>query len=94
MRKILNEKTETVKVINDNVHKLPFVISIPHSGLYLTSEMSRRLKKEVILANMDWYLPELYAFLENLEFTVVVNNISRYVIEILIVLALKNIQNP
>ena len=81
MCKILDEKTETVKVINDNVHKLPFVISIPHSGLYLTSEMSRKLKEEVILANMDWYLPELYAFLEKLEFTVVVNNISRYVID-------------
>ena len=64
MRKILDEKTEIVKVINDNVHKLPFVISVPHSGLYLTREMSGKLKEDAILANMDWYLPELYSFLE------------------------------
>lgn len=81
MRKILDEKTEMVKVINDGVHNLPFVISIPHSGLYITSEMCSKLKENTILANMDWYLPELYAFLKELHFTVVINNISRYVID-------------
>lgn len=81
MHKILDKKTKTLNVINNNVNKLPFVISIPHSGLYLTSEMNNKLKKDAILANMDWYLPELYSFLEELGFTVVINNISRYVID-------------
>ena len=43
--------------------------------------MNNKLKENVILANMDWYLPELYSFLEELGFTVVINNISRYVID-------------
>lgn len=81
MRKILNEKIEIVKVINGNIHKLPFVVSIPHSGLYLTSEMNAKLREKSILANMDWYLPELYSFLEELGFTVIINNVSRYVID-------------
>lgn len=82
MYKILDEKVEKVKIINDGVHKLPFVISIPHSGLYLTKKMTEQLKDDLILANMDWYLPELYSFLEKLGFTVIINNVSRYVIDV------------
>ena len=81
MHKILDEKVEIVKVINSNIHKLPLIISIPHSGLYLTNEMNQNLKEKTILANMDWYLPELYSFLEQLEFTIIINNISRYVVD-------------
>lgn len=81
MHKILDEKVERVKIVNDNVHNFPFVISIPHSGLYLTDEMNNKLKEDVILSNMDWYLPELYSFLEEMGFTMVINNVSRYVID-------------
>lgn len=81
MHKILDEKAEIVKVINSNINKIPFIISIPHSGLYLTSEMNEKLRKDSILANMDWYIPELYSFLEELGFTVIINNVSRYVID-------------
>lgn len=80
LRKLLDNNTEIIKVINENVNKLPFVISIPHSGLYITKEMNKKLNN-VILANMDWYLPELFEFLEKLGFTMVINNISRYVID-------------
>lgn len=81
MHKIIDKNTEIIKVINKDINKIPFVISIPHSGLYLTEEMNNKLIDGVILANMDWYLPELYTFLEDLGFTVVINNISRYVID-------------
>lgn len=81
MHSILDEHTERIKIINGNNHDLPFVISIPHSGLYITREMNSKLKDDIILANMDWYLPELYNFLENLGFTVIINNVSRYVID-------------
>ena len=80
MYKLLNKETEIITVINENLHNLPFVISIPHSGQYITKEMNSKLN-DVILANMDWYLPELYNFLEELDFTVIVNNISRYLID-------------
>ena len=30
---------------------------------------------------MDWYLPNLYSFLKDLEITTIVNNVSRYVID-------------
>ena len=81
MRKILNESVGNITVINDRDNKLPFVISIPHSGLYITKEMNDKLNDNVILSNSDWYLKELYSFLEELGFTIVINNINRYTID-------------
>lgn len=81
MHRILEKYTNCIKIINEDVHNLPFVISIPHSGLFITTEMNNKMKDGVILANMDWYLPQLYDFLESLGFTVVINNVSRYVID-------------
>ena len=44
-------------VINTSVHMIPEVISIPHSGTYLTQQMKQSLKPNVILPNTDWSLP-------------------------------------
>lgn len=50
MYKLLNRKIEPIKIINENIHNFPFVISIPHSGLYITKQMAINLKSDVILA--------------------------------------------
>lgn len=68
-------------VLNKDNHEIPIVISIPHSGLLLTKEMTNNLVDDLILPNADWYLPKLYSFLEKLGFTVIINNMSRYVID-------------
>ncbi len=49
-------------VINEFVHTIPAVISIPHSGTYLTQQMKQNLKPDIVLPNTDWYLPVLYSF--------------------------------
>lgn len=79
--RIINDRESPVYVLNRDLHDLPFVISIPHSGVCITDIMERNLRSDAILANMDWYLPELYDFLENMGFTVVINRMSRYVID-------------
>lgn len=81
MIKILNNKTDKIKTFNLTNHKLPFVISIPHSGIYISERMDNKLLDNVIFPSMDWYLPELYSFLEELGFTTIINNISRYEID-------------
>ena len=81
LHRIINDYESPVYVVNRERHELPFVISIPHSGTYITDAMERNLKDNTILANMDWYLPELYDFLANMSFTVVINRMSRYVID-------------
>ena len=79
--KLITNNSNRYKIINENKDAYPVVFSIPHSGILITEEMKKSLKKECILANMDWYLPQLYDFLEDMGFTVLINNISRYVID-------------
>ena len=79
--RIIDDRESLAYVLNRDLHELPFVISIPHSGVSITDIMERNLKSDAILANMDWYLPELYDFLENMGFTVIINRMSRYVID-------------
>ena len=69
-------------VINEFVHTIPAVISIPHSGTYLTQQMKQNLKPDIVLPNTDWYLPVLYSFLQQLGYTVIVNHTSRYVADV------------
>jgi formiminoglutamase len=68
-------------VYNENINKTPYVISIPHSGTYIPKDIKNKFKKDIILPNMNWFLKELYDFLPSLNFTVIENNISRYVID-------------
>lgn len=65
-------------IYNSENHRFPLVVSIPHSGIQLTREMQETLLPDVVLSNMDWYLPQFYAFLVKWGVTVLVNPISRY----------------
>jgi len=47
----------------------------------ISEKMYSNLIENTILANMDWYLPQLYDFLSDMGFTTIINNISRYVID-------------
>ncbi len=81
LHRMIGDHELPVCVVNRDRQELPFVISIPHSGTCITHTMERNLQDDVILANMDWYLPELYDFLADMGFTVVINRMSRYVID-------------
>lgn len=43
--------------------------------------MKDNLLDNVIFSNIDWYLPQLYSFLDKLGFTTIINNITRYEID-------------
>lgn len=72
---------DNIEIWNKYNNKIPIIVSIPHSGTYLPVTMKEKLIDNIILANMDWYLPKLYSFLHNLGITTLVNNVSRYVID-------------
>lgn len=76
------ENTNSYYTINENNHEIPVVISIPHSGIYIDDKMKDKLLDNVVFPNTDWYLPELYSFLEELGFTVVVNKMNRHLIDV------------
>lgn len=70
-----------IEIWNDGKNKIPIIVSMPHSGTYIPQTMKENLVDNLILANMDWYLPNLYSFLKDLEITTIINNVSRYVID-------------
>lgn len=70
-----------IEIWNNDKNKVPIIVSIPHSGTYIPQTMKKELIDSVILANIDWYLPNLYSFLKDLEITTIINNVSRYVID-------------
>lgn len=58
------------------------IVSIPHSSYNITSEMKKNINSQVILANNDWFLNELYSFLNELNIITISANYSRYVIDV------------
>jgi len=61
----------------------PVLVSMPHSGLLLTPEVERGLTEQAKkLPDTDWYIPELYDFLEPLGVGCIQANYSRYVIDL------------
>ena len=73
---------KTITTFNLHKHDFPFVISIPHSGEYITPKMKSNLQDNVIFSNIDWYLPKFYYFLKEMGFTTIINRVSRYVIDV------------
>ncbi len=61
----------------------PILVSMPHSGLALSSIVKKGLtEKAKALPDTDWYLPELYDFLPELGIGSIQANYSRYVIDL------------
>ncbi len=71
-----------IEVWNEYNHTIPIIVSIPHSGTFLPKRMKEKLYENILLPNMDWYLNELYSFLKDLEITTLINDTSRYVIDV------------
>lgn len=63
---------------NEYDHTRAIVISLPHSGTWVPSEMQQALLPTAILANTDWFLPALYAFLPAAGCTTITNQVNRY----------------
>lgn len=66
-------------LFNADVHSFPLVVSLPHSGTYVSAEMKAALLPDAVLTNVDWFLRELYSFLQPLDVTMIQNNVCRYV---------------
>ncbi|WP_125568475.1 N-formylglutamate amidohydrolase [Companilactobacillus insicii] len=63
---------------NPDSNEYPVIFSIPHSGTRIPEDM-KLILNQVPLTNTDWFLKELYNFIPELGFTLIQNNINRYV---------------
>ena len=70
------------ELLNGERHDFPVCVSIPHSGTLLPEEMEKLLLQGVVSANTDWFLPELYGFLERRGVTVLIDRYSRYAADV------------
>ena len=63
--------------------KSPLVVSMPHVGTHIPTWLTPRFTEDALaLSDTDWYLDELYDFLEALDATVIIATHSRYVIDL------------
>lgn len=69
-------------ILNQDTHRLPFVVSIPHSGIELPETVRSCMHDTLSLTGTDWLLPELYDFLSDQEITVIRAPFSRYLIDV------------
>lgn len=74
--------TSYIKIRNPDCHQYPVILSFPHSGTYLPDTVRAKLVDGLILPNTDWYLPELYSGILQLPVTAIINEASRYVIDV------------
>ena len=59
------------------------LVSMPHVGTQLPGWLIPRMSKEAMdLPDTDWYLEELYDFLDELDVTLIAANYSRYVVDL------------
>jgi N-formylglutamate deformylase len=63
--------------------KLPLLISIPHMGTYLPSELREDMTNVVGgVPDTDWHLDQLYDFAANMGASMICARVSRYVIDL------------
>ncbi|MDH2431198.1 N-formylglutamate deformylase [Pokkaliibacter sp. MBI-7] len=63
--------------------KLPLLISMPHTGTWLTDAVAAGLTEEALkLQDTDWHMPRLYDFAEAMGASLLMANYSRYVVDL------------
>jgi N-formylglutamate deformylase len=62
---------------------IPLLVSFPHVGTDIPSSMARHMTPAaLLLADTDWHLPQLYAFVREMGASTLVPRYSRYVIDL------------
>jgi N-formylglutamate deformylase len=61
----------------------PLIVSFPHAGTEIPDELAARMTPEALQrADVDWYLPQLYAFAAGLGATLIAARYARHVIDL------------
>ena len=62
---------------------LPLVVSFPHAGTEIPPELAARMTPEALQrADVDWHLPQLYAFAQGLGASTLAARFARHVIDL------------
>lgn len=78
-----NEVNKMLSPFNFFQGDSPILVSMPHSGTKLITGMEQRLSEQAkALPDTDWFVPELYDFLQAMNISHISANYSRYVIDL------------
>ena len=75
---------DVFKVIEPTKNKVPFILSIPHSGTNKPSNKLNFYNKDQLRfkEDTDWYLDQLYDFAPKLGITTIKANFSRWLVDL------------
>ena len=75
---------DVFKVIEPTKNKVPFILSIPHSGTNIPSNKINLYNKDQLKLkeDTDWYLDQLYDFAPKLGITTIMANFSRWLVDL------------
>lgn len=78
-----NEGNKILSPFNFFQGDSPILVSMPHSGTKLITGMQQRMTEQAkVLPDTDWFIPELYDFLQTMNISNISANYSRYVIDL------------
>lgn len=75
---------DTYKIIKPIGEKIPFILSIPHSGTQIPNHILKDFnpKQLQLKDDTDWFLDQLYDFAPKLGITTIIATISRWVVDL------------
>ncbi|MBD3653736.1 N-formylglutamate amidohydrolase [Kangiella sp.] len=82
-RATLQLQAEEYPVYDLEFHDSPIIVSMPHHGQFIPHDIIKQMQPAAYdSADTDWYLVDLYSFLDELSITRINANYSRYVIDL------------
>ncbi len=82
-RASLKLSLEETPVYELNEYDSPLIVSIPHNGQLIPHDVLQQMEPTALSSqDTDWYLSQLYDFLDELEVTSISANYSRYLIDL------------
>lgn len=82
-RATLKLQPEDYPVFDLQLHDSPIIVSMPHHGQFIPHDVIKQMTPAAYdSADTDWYLTDLYEFLDELKITRVNANYSRYTIDL------------
>ncbi len=82
-RATLQLQPEKYPVYDLQFHDSPIIVSMPHHGQFIPHDIIKQMQPAAYdSADTDWYLVDLYSFLDELSITRINANYSRYVIDL------------
>ena len=82
-RATLQLQPEEYPVYDLQFHDSPIIVSMPHHGQFIPHDVIRQMLPTAYdSADTDWYLTDLYGFLDEMKITRINANYSRYLVDL------------